>query len=121
MQIAVLQHKRLGGINNIAYQDVYAFGHKDANATSLFLEIVVEALDAPSTFAMASFTSLRLTRMHFIPTAATSTTTDDILYKRAQDVEVGDIVWATLHDLDEATRVVPCIVKGAYCSLFLNP
>ena len=31
MQIDVWQHERLGGIKNIAYQDVYAFGDKDAN------------------------------------------------------------------------------------------
>ncbi|MCO5595872.1 hypothetical protein L7F22_049923 [Adiantum nelumboides] len=98
--------------NHLTYQPVYAFGHKDATAIAMFLEITVEPMVATSASVVAAPTStLRLTPMHFLPTATANNVSInhiDALYKRAQDIKIGDIVWAAK---EQQEPLGPCLVK----------
>ncbi|KAI5077501.1 hypothetical protein GOP47_0007912 [Adiantum capillus-veneris] len=103
-----------GEDNRLTYQPVYAFGHKDATAMATFLEITVEPVVAKSTSDVAAATrTLRLTPMHFLP-SATATANNvsinhiDALYKRSQDIKIGDIVWAAK---EQQEPLSPCLVK----------
>ena len=132
-----------------AYAEIYAFGHKDANATAVFLEIFVSpvATDNDNGNEDGKILGLRISPMHFVPTLLPSSKSSSsapshdssdmyrtssssskqlpvgtVVYKRAQDVNVGDVVWAVVqrgghaHDMG----VVPCIVQGKECIIHLH-
>ncbi|XP_024535844.1 warthog protein 4 [Selaginella moellendorffii] len=59
------------------YSDVYAFGHKDADAMSKFFQV------------HSASNMLELTAGHFVPVAVNG----KLVYKRAEDLKVGDSLW----------------------------
>jgi hypothetical protein len=112
------------GSASIAYASIYAFGHNDAGATGVFLEMLV----SPETGDVnaSAMTMLRVSPMHFVPTlvgaaarlslsAATTSgvasKSKKVLYKRARDLAVGDAVGCG-NQLASDMAIVPCIVRG---------
>ncbi|KAL2644050.1 hypothetical protein R1flu_011637 [Riccia fluitans] len=73
----------------IAYEDIYAFGHKDAAAHAHFVQISVYPMGANlSDTEHETRGVLELTPGHFIPVSSNSTAAADLktVYKRAKDV-----------------------------------
>ena len=131
-----------------AYAEIYAFGHKDANATAVFLEIFVSPIGTDDDNGNENRNNLvlRISSMHFVPTLLASSKssssapshesnryrissssskqlpTGTVVYKRAQDVNVGDVLWAIIqHDgRADDMGVVPCIVQGKECIIHLH-
>jgi len=71
VQVAVMGHD-----GSIAYEDVYAFGHRDASAVSSFVQLTMKPIESDS--AVDSRT-LELTAFHFVPVASGVHATDIIL------------------------------------------
>ena len=51
----------------LAYEDVYAFGHKDASATATFVRLTLKSIIANMSDPAVESRSLELTALHFVP------------------------------------------------------
>nr|PNR26589.1 hypothetical protein PHYPA_030070 [Physcomitrium patens] len=121
-KVAVRRHD--GGLD---YEDIYAFGHKDALAAANYVQLSLKPVGANMSDPALESTKLELTPLHFTvilsgtswsPLVRSSTLANlpwiaiimkffipclaiasekpwsEITYKRAQDVRVGDMMWA---------------------------
>jgi len=59
-----------GRDGNLAYEDVYAFGHRDAFAFSSFVQLTVKPIDANMTDPTVESRTLELTDFHFVPVSS---------------------------------------------------
>ncbi|KAG0568208.1 hypothetical protein KC19_6G002600 [Ceratodon purpureus] len=75
----------------LAYEDVYAFGHKDASATATFVRLTLKSIIANMSDPAVESRSLELTALHFVPIL--SDVAETLVYKRAQDIIKGDKMW----------------------------
>ncbi|KAG0565218.1 hypothetical protein KC19_8G174400 [Ceratodon purpureus] len=84
-KVAVRRHD--GGLD---YEDIYAFGHKDASAAAKYVHLSLKPVGANMSDPALESTTLELTPLHFTVISSGS----EISYKRARDVRVGDMMWA---------------------------
>ncbi|EFJ07826.1 hypothetical protein SELMODRAFT_448268 [Selaginella moellendorffii] len=82
------------------FSDVYAFGHKDADAISEFVQVHSGA------------NMLELTAGHFVPVDVNG----KLVYKRAEDLKVGDSLWES----SQVTEISKVEKLGLYNPLTLS-
>ncbi|XP_024520612.1 warthog protein 6-like [Selaginella moellendorffii] len=87
-------------VGNNAFSDVYAFGHKDADAISEFFQV------------HSASNMLELTAGHFVPVDIKG----NLVYKRAEDLKVGDSLWES----SQITEISKVEKLGLYNPLTLS-
>ncbi|XP_024537580.1 warthog protein 6 [Selaginella moellendorffii] len=86
-----------------SFSDIYAFGHKDLDVVSEFVQVKTEA------------NTLELTAGHFVPV----NTKGEIIYKRAADLKVGDSL-STISGASPITEISKVDKLGLYNPLTLS-
>ncbi|EFJ10399.1 hypothetical protein SELMODRAFT_427238 [Selaginella moellendorffii] len=89
------------GINS--FSDIYAFGHKDLDVVSEFVQVKTKA------------NTLELTTSHFVPV----NTKGETIYKRAADLKVGDSL-STISGASPITEISKVDKLGLYNPLILS-
>ncbi|KAI5067500.1 hypothetical protein GOP47_0018028 [Adiantum capillus-veneris] len=104
-KVAVRSHD-----GSIAFSSVYAFGHADSSTIFPFIQITLQQIESQKlgVEGASHFSSIRVVKLtgdHFIPTISTKGL--DIIYKRAREILIGDIIFGTsAHGIINATSTI---------------
>lgn len=65
MQVAV---RRCDG--SLVFEEIYAFGHRDASDSGSFVQLTVKPIDANMSDPAVESSTLELTALHFVPVSS---------------------------------------------------